>query len=632
MARADKLLVLVATFAVAVLDISSGSKGSSGRNDGGGFTATGFEFNHVKNSAKATTTDSSSQTMEVQYSETGAMTIVLDGNPIIANGLPDIGPAMWNGTACTPFADYNYARLHHTATWNAKTFTNSLQYGWGGFTVKHTRSGPLSLDFEITLSNSPTNRTDKKLLVPLCDVNLLLSTKPLNTSAAHGYIEGSFGPCPGCWHGCGCVPGSCGVEYPQAISMDFGTASAAWVQTGNASVTGFELSANSCPTPGYFRPLLRQAPGYHIEVDANVTIAVALRFGQGSHTTGKVDKGAVAIIKNTLTEYGKEHPFRNVDLRGGAMAAVFGCDTVEGASYLCNSSGASVCPNPRGWNFLGCQGKKNQSPCNTTTPAGIAHFEQATREYFNQSIARCLRLKCRALMLWSIEGAERADITFAGSPDMLPVLAPEMDKIADEVFRMINAAGIRAGVTLRPQIITRDPAWNSSVPPNHPPWPYYQKKLVLANGEPDEDAITANLFRKASYAIKRWNTSVFYVDSTGSPLVSVWTRLRTMLPRIIFIPEQSDYSLDFSTVTPLQDNWGGNPIGVGQFIKAIWPQAYNYQLMQFSVNETRTPVSDWVPLAKQGDVFRVDGWYDSEHNAFIERVLTAAEKETEEED
>ena len=100
---------------------------------------------------------------------------------------------------------------------------------------------------------------------------------------------------------------------------------------------------------------------------------------------------------------------------------------------------------------------------------------------------------------------------------MLPVLAPEMDKIADELFAMITSAGIRAGVTLRPQIITPDPSWNSSVPPNRPPWPYYQKKLLLPNKQPDEDAIFANLERKANYAIKRWNTSVFYVSGMTVP-------------------------------------------------------------------------------------------------------------------
>jgi hypothetical protein len=51
---------------------------------------------------------------------------------------------------------------------------------------------------------------------------------------------------------------------------------------------------------------------------------------------------------------------------------------------------------------------------------------------------------------------------------------------------------------------------------------------------------------------------------------------------------------------------------------------YNYQLMQMDVNVTKTPVSAWVPLAQQGDVFRVDAWYDSANNKFVEQVLNAA--------
>jgi len=233
-------------------------------------------------------------------------------------------------------------------------------------------------------------------------------------------------------------------------------------------------------------------------------------------------------------------------------------------------------------------------------------------------------------MVWSIEGSQYGDVTYAGSPDMLPVLAPEMDEIADEVLAMINAAGIRVGLTLRPQIVTADPNWRASDPPNHPPWRYYQRSLVLADGKTaDEVAITANLYRKARYAMKRWNASVFYVDSTGAPLVTVWDKLRVALPAVVFIPEQTDWKIDFSTVTPLMDNWGGNPIGVDPYVKAIWPEAYNYQLLQMAINETRTPVSDWVPLAKEGDVFRVDAWYDSETNAFVEKVLAAAAEEDE---
>eukprot|EP00035_Acanthoeca_spectabilis_P019240 m.417778 g.417778 ORF g.417778 m.417778 type:complete len:613 (-) comp16834_c0_seq42:205-2043(-) len=567
----------------------------------------------------------------------GALNITLDmyttngqttPYPLMVNGLPEIMVQMWNESAgtCTPFSSYEYAHLKHTETWDSTTMTNSLQYGWGGFTVQHTRSGPLSIDMEIILTNDPQNKSAANLLVPLCGISLLVFALPLNTS--NHRVGGGFGPCPGTWND-GCYPGSCPIDYPQAICMDWGNASAAWVQTSDANSTGFELSSDSCPTPGqaFYRPKLIQAAGRRIELGDNVTLDFSLRFGEGWNTVPTGRSGSLELVRADLEDFGKSHPFRNIDLHGGSMAALFGSDTIEGASAICNSSSAADCPNPRGWNFLGCQGKKDQRPCNTTTPEGIANFQAKARTYFQGAVIRCLKpeLKCRAIMAWSIEGSEWADITYSGSPDMLPVLAPEMDTIADELFAMITSAGIRAGVTLRPQIITPNPNWNSSCPPNRPPWPYYQKKLLLPNEQPDEDAIFANLQRKANYAIKRWSISVFYVDSTGFPLVSVWDRLRTVFPDVVFIPEQSG-PLDYASVTPLQNDWNGVPIGVNEYTKVIWPTAYNYQLMQVNVNVTRYPVSDWAVLAKEGDVFRVDGWYDSAHNKFIEEVLAAADE------
>ena len=67
---------------------------------------------------------------------------------------------------------------------------------------------------------------------------------------------------------------------------------------------------------------------------------------------------------------------------------------------------------------------------------------------------------------------------------------------------------------------------------------------------------------------------------------------------------------------------------MNEFTKAIWPAAYSYQLTcrSIKVNQTKFPIPDWVMLAKAGDVFRVDGWYDSSHKKFIEEVLAAADK------
>ena len=153
------------------------------------------------------------------------------------------------------------------------------------------------------------------------------------------------------------------------------------------------MSSDSCASPGqaYYHPKFNQASGRRIEVGQSVSLAFSLRFGEGWNTMPKGTSGSLELIRSELVAFGKAHPYRNIDLHGGSMAALMGSDTIEGASYLCKSSSAADCPNPRGWNFLGCHGKKDQSPCNVTTPEGIANFQTKTRAMFSGAVARCLK-------------------------------------------------------------------------------------------------------------------------------------------------------------------------------------------------------------------------------------------------
>jgi hypothetical protein len=86
--------------------------------------------------------------------------------------------------------------------------------------------------------------------------------QPINTS--NHRVGGGFGPCPGTWND-GCYPGSCPLDYPQVICMDWGNASAAWVQTSDANTTGFEVSSDSCSTPqqAFYRPKFNQVRVTH---------------------------------------------------------------------------------------------------------------------------------------------------------------------------------------------------------------------------------------------------------------------------------------------------------------------------------------------------------------------------------
>lgn len=65
------------------------------------------------------------------------------------------------------------------------------------------------------------------------------------------------------------------------------------------------------------------------------------------------------------------------------IGALFPSDC--GASCNCKTYSPADCPNPRGWNFL--PGK--EAAFNVTSPAGVQAFQQAARDYVNNSIQYC---------------------------------------------------------------------------------------------------------------------------------------------------------------------------------------------------------------------------------------------------
>jgi len=92
--------------------------------------------------------------------------------------------------------------------------------------------------------------------------------------------------------------------------MDWGNASAGWVVEGDANVSGWTLTANSCPEPGqaFYRPAATLAPGRRIEIDGTLTASFSIRFAAGYHDTGKVDVGSLEAIRDVLEAFGKQRP------------------------------------------------------------------------------------------------------------------------------------------------------------------------------------------------------------------------------------------------------------------------------------------------------------------------------------
>jgi hypothetical protein len=181
----------------------------------------------------------------------------------------------------------------------------------------------------------------------------------------------------------------------------------------------------------------------------------------------------------------------------------------------------------------------------------------------------------QGLIIWDIEGQEFNQATsYIGDPRVFGEgYAPEMNAVADQVFKTFTDAGYRVGVTLRPEYLQWGPlaerpaTCETSTTPDYNSYyiavdqPYQQKFyscggstgwVLRANGsgtqnsyQPGDDTdILALLEAKAAYAHSRWGATLFYVDSAvyvgGGPInANVFRQLQQAFPDCLFIPEQS---------------------------------------------------------------------------------------------
>lgn len=164
---------------------------------------------------------------------------------------------------------------------------------------------------------------------------------------------------------------------------------------------------------------------------------------------------------------------------------------------------------------------------------------QFSREALMAHAAECIKnlkdINAQGMVTWDLEGQEYPHaISYIGDPTLLPIVAPEMDALADEYFKIFTDAGLRTGICLRPDQFRRIGTWAyhySVTDPFH------------------------NLLQKVQYAINRWGCSLFYVDSNvwpGFPDIentvgrgdlmdpAIFQKLAEVFPDCLFLPEHQN--------------------------------------------------------------------------------------------
>src|ERR1700678_3780023 len=119
-----------------------------------------------------------------------------------------------------------------------------------------------------------------------------------------------------------------------------------------------------------------------------------------------------------------------------------------GSIFLADYSHRSA-SNPRGW--------FNAPGFDAMGDGGTERFRKALLAYADGAIAVLKGVNAQGMIVWDLEGEEFPQRTsYIGDPRLMATLAPEMAPVADEFFRRFRDAGLRVGMTVRPQQLVID--------------------------------------------------------------------------------------------------------------------------------------------------------------------------------
>jgi hypothetical protein len=271
--------------------------------------------------------------------------------------------------------------------------------------------------------------------------------------------------------------------------------------------------------------------------------------------------------------------------------------------------------NPRGW--------LNDPRIDVTTADGQENFKnQLLRQRARRCLEQCQLRDAQGMIVWDVEGEEYPPLVFVGDPRQLPQLAPEMDAIADEVFKTFSEAGLKTGICIRPSRIVRQQATT--------PWRHDFMGF---------DPVT-EMAGKIAYAKRRWGCTLFYVDTNVTlalagngagkkEQVDNWfvraeqmRRLARQFPDALIIPE-FQYAGYYSHLSGYRELRGGIA-STSERDRLAYPGAFSV------INVADGPIAerrgDLLDAVRRGDILMFRGWFGTRENAAVQAIYEEARR------
>jgi len=279
-------------------------------------------------------------------------------------------------------------------------------------------------------------------------------------------------------------------------------------------------------------------------------------------------------------------------------------------------------------------GKWNLDGIDVTSPTGQKDFQAKMLEYAESCAQNIRQVGGQGVIVWDIEGQRYGYLNYVGDPRLLPVLAPEMEPLADRLFNVFRRQGLRVGVCLRADTI--------ALQPNGHPVPQTFQSYYTS-----WDQAVADLDAKLIYAKKRWGCTIFYVDSNGDGgehigekqhggiyPSSIYRELYRRHPDCLICPEQyynngeKGPNDSYSPLTaPYQELRVSSPSvgGVADYPPATrtqFPAAF--MLILISDGNVRGKMTDLATGVRAGNILLFRAWFTSREMDDVLQIYRAA--------
>lgn len=262
---------------------------------------------------------------------------------------------------------------------------------------------------------------------------------------------------------------------------------------------------------------------------------------------------------------------------------------------------------------------------NVTTDKGRAAFLADLLGYADRCVKIMKDMDAQGVIVWDLEGYRYPGMCYVGDPRVLPEYAPAMDRVADAFFQKFRDAGLRTGLTIRPNVVRRNP------PEAVPKWGVWGYCLQR------ESNVVKELSAMIAFANKRWGCTLFYLDSnfyttddskdgftpTQKMTPAMLAALQAAHPDALVIPEHPDpgYHTCSAQYRELRGGWTGTPAAE----REQNPQAFS--VLSFGGVAPQQIEQNWEALATsiaRGDVAFFEGWYPSGGNREVKDLYRQA--------